>query len=297
MAYCKRNESLVSKGNCIVFIGDGEGSVGYCTYQPNDFIGSSTISAGYNNKLNSTNALFFIAVLDKERYRYSFGRKYRQTKVKATKIKLPATKEGKPDWDYIEKFVKEYIIPKLPKKSFDVWNNTLDTSPIIKEKISLNTDNWKWFKVGDLFEIELSKGDIKYGQSVQGNIPLISAGESNNGIVGYIDKVGDGIAGIFEGNNITIDMFCNTYYQKDKFYSVSHGRVNILIPKFTLNKYHALFIITLINREKYKYSYGRAVYSDESANITIKLPAKNEGGPDWIFMEKFIKSLPYSRMI
>lgn len=178
---------------------------------------------------------------------------------------------------------------------FKIFNST--NEPLISQKYNLNTENWKWFKVGDLFEIELSKGDIKYGQSVQGNIPLISAGESNNGIAGYIDKAGDGIAGIFEGNNITIDMFCNTYYQKDKFYSVSHGRVNILIPKFTLNKYHALFIITLINREKYKYSYGRAVYSDESANITIKLPAKNEGGPDWIFMENFIKSLPYSRMI
>ena len=74
-------------------------------------------------------------------------------------------------------------------------------------------------------------------------------------------------------------------------------RLFVESDNFFMNKYHALFIITLINREKYKYSYGRAVYSDESANITIKLPAKNEGGPDWIFMEKFIKSLPYSRMI
>ena len=106
MAYCKRSEDLVSKGNGIVFIGDGEGSVGYCTYQPKDFIGSSTISVGYNNKLNSTNALFFIAVLDKERYRYSFGRKYRQTKVKATHIKLPATQDGVPDWQFMENYIK-----------------------------------------------------------------------------------------------------------------------------------------------------------------------------------------------
>jgi hypothetical protein len=30
---------------------------------------------------------------------------------------------------------------------------------------------------------------------------------------------------------------------------------------------------------------------------TIKLPATPEGKPDWDYMEKFIKSLPYSSQI
>ena len=34
-----RDESYITKGNCIVFIGDGQGSVGYSTYQEEDFIG------------------------------------------------------------------------------------------------------------------------------------------------------------------------------------------------------------------------------------------------------------------
>lgn len=106
MNYTKRDERLVTKGNCIVFIGDGAGSVGYCIYQPEDFIGSSTLIAGYNDNLNSFNAQFFIAILDRERYRYSFGRKYRQEKVKQTKIKLPVTKDGKPDWVFMENYIK-----------------------------------------------------------------------------------------------------------------------------------------------------------------------------------------------
>ncbi|MBQ9254345.1 MAG: restriction endonuclease subunit S [Bacteroidales bacterium] len=159
----------------------------------------------------------------------------------------------------------------------------------------MDTTNWQWFKIGDLFDIELSRGDIKYKQSIQGDIPLVSAGESNNGIVGYIDEAGDGIAEIFKGNNITVDMFCNVYYQKDRFYSVSHGRVNILTPKFSMNKYIALFITSLINREKYKYSYGRAVYSNETANITIKLPAK-DNKPDWDYIEKFVKESIFPKL-
>jgi len=97
--------NLVTKGNCIVFIGDGQGSVGYCTYQPVDFIGSTTLTAGYSSKLNQYNALFFVAVLDLERYRYSFGRKYGLNEVKDKKIKLPAI-NGQPDWQFMENYIK-----------------------------------------------------------------------------------------------------------------------------------------------------------------------------------------------
>jgi len=97
--------NLVTKGNCIVFIGDGQGSVGYCTYQPVDFIGSTTLTAGYSSKLNQYNALFFVAVLDLERYRYSFGRKYGLNEVKDKKIKLPVI-NGQPDWQFMEDYIK-----------------------------------------------------------------------------------------------------------------------------------------------------------------------------------------------
>jgi hypothetical protein len=97
---------LVSRGNCIVFIGDGQGSVGYSTYQPIDFIGSTTLTAGYSQFLNQYNALFLVAILDMERYRYTFGRKYGYKVVSEKEIKLPATKDGSPDWQFMEDYIK-----------------------------------------------------------------------------------------------------------------------------------------------------------------------------------------------
>jgi type I restriction-modification system DNA methylase subunit len=98
-------DNLVSKGNCILFIGDGQGSVGYSTYQPIDFIGSTTLSCGYNEKLNAYNGLFIVTVLDLERYKYSFGRKYGSKQIQKAKIKLPA-KNGQPDWQFMEDYIK-----------------------------------------------------------------------------------------------------------------------------------------------------------------------------------------------
>jgi hypothetical protein len=103
--------NLVTKGNCIVFIGDGQGSVGYSTYQPVDFIGSTTLTAGYSPLLNQFNALFIVAVLDMERYRYSFGRKYGLKEVKEKKIKLPA-KNGQPDFEFMENYIKSLSYSK-----------------------------------------------------------------------------------------------------------------------------------------------------------------------------------------
>ena len=301
MRYVKRVENLVSRGNCIVFIGDGQGSVGYSLYQPVDFIGSTTLIVGYNENLNPYNAAFLVSVLDLERFRYSFGRKYKKEVVVNTKIQLPAIKldngENTPDWKYMEDFVKDQIIPQLPKKAQKVWLQKYDTTPQKQEAMKLNTDEWKYYTIGDLFRVELTKGDIKADEVDSGDIPLISSGEGNNGVVKYISKEGDGKAEMFPDNTITLDMFCHANYQGIPYYAVGHGRVNILFPKFALNKYIGIFICTLINREVYRFSYGRAVYSTVAEKMKIKLPVTPFGEPDWKFMEDYIKSLPFSRNI
>ena len=104
MKSVENDNKLMTKGNCIVFICDGQGSVGYSNYMEKDFIGSTTLTAGYNNNLNKYNALFIVSVLDKEKYKYSYGRKYGPHLKKAI-IKLP-TKNNEPDWKYMENYIK-----------------------------------------------------------------------------------------------------------------------------------------------------------------------------------------------
>ncbi len=161
----------------------------------------------------------------------------------------------------------------------------------------LKIDSWQEFKVGDYFDVYLSSGDLKIDECELGNIPLVSSGTTNNGIVGYIDEKGDGKAQIFKANSITVDMFCNAFYQNNDYYAVSHGRVNILYPKFKCNPFIGCFICSIINNERFKYSYGRAVYSDEISRMVIKLPTTLDNVPDWGFMENYIKSLPYGDRI
>ena len=105
MQRCARNPDLVQPGNCIVFICNGEGSVGYANYMDREFIATTDLVMGYAEKLNKYNGLFIVTILDRERPKYSFGRKWK-THLRDTIIKLPKTKDGKPDWDEMERRIK-----------------------------------------------------------------------------------------------------------------------------------------------------------------------------------------------
>ncbi len=67
-----------------------------------------------------------------------------------------------------------------------------------------------------------------------------------------------------------------------------------MIPKFTLTPYIALFLVTVISQEKYRYNYGRKWGKQKMEKDTIKFPTDNQGNPDWQFMEDYVKSRPYS---
>lgn len=276
------DKKCIEKSNAIS-IGD---TTATCFYQSKDFItGDHMVVVRADQWLNEYTALYIVAVLKNEQYKYSYGRAYLMDRIKDTIIKLPVDTNEKPDYQFMEDYIKSLRHKPLTTK------NKQGHAP------DLNVQDWKEFKIKDFFKVELAKGDIKLDEVDEGDIPLVSSGESNNGIVGYIDRAGDGKSEIFPANRITIDMFGNAFYQNEPFYAVSHGRVNILKPKFDLTRNIGLFMSAIIKQEQYKFSYGRAVYSGVAENMDIVLPINTDGKPNWQFMEDYIKSLPYGDRI
>lgn len=157
--------------------------------------------------------------------------------------------------------------------------------------LNLDTRTWSSFRIKDLFDVSLADGDIKEKECELGGIPLVSSGEANNGIVTYTNGVCLKPSTIIPGNKITVDMFGNAYFQPDDFYCVSHGRVNILTPRYPLTTSHSLFICSLIKLEKYRFSYGRALYSKGIKELTIKLPTTESGSPDWKWIDSYMHSI------
>lgn len=155
----------------------------------------------------------------------------------------------------------------------------------------MELSNWKDYKIIDLFELQLSSGDNQENKLLDGDIPLVTSGKFNNGVCKYVDK-GDGISELFSGNQITVDMFGQAFYQPNAFYAVSHGRINILKPLFELNENRGLFIATVLTKKlSSKYAMVDMCSQKALQSETIKLPSKEKTKEiDFEYIEEFIKN-------
>ena len=306
-------------GNLITLAYDG--SIGTCFYQKNKFFASEKIVTIdiKNYSLNENIAMFLIQILKLEAGMYSYGgRKWTvEQQLKNTNLQLPADNNGNPDWNYMETYIKSLnineanIINEIPDyflhEGYDKACWYLDNinrstfekryaGTIKNEKHTLNEKIWKEFNLTDFFTPLQSKGDIKMSEIIDGDIPLISAVDGNNGIGGFI-SFGDGKAQLFKKDCLTADMFGHVFYQPKDFYSVSHGRVNILVPKVKLNKYQCLFIARILEHQfAIRNSYARMLTKELLKKCIILLPILSDSDqtPDWNFMQQYIQSLPFS---
>ena len=194
----------------------------------------------------------------------------------------------------VNKYIQDIEVPKyIPE-----WINEVNFEPPKTENkninIELNVDDWKYFDIPFFFFFFAGHYHYSYEYD-EGKTLYITATNKNNGINEYIDIVPE-----FKGNVITTEKVnCCAFYQPDSFCATSD--VNILIPKFKMNKYVALFIATVINfDENYRWNYGRQCRVGDTKRIKIKLPWIIKDGqciPDFDFMELYIKSLPYGDIL
>lgn len=101
-------QSPIHEGNTISL--SYNGSVGEAFYQPLPYWATDDVNALYlrpeNGTLCPATGLFICSVLKHDKYRYSYGRKWTLDNMNDTKIKLPATPDGKPDWQWMEDYIK-----------------------------------------------------------------------------------------------------------------------------------------------------------------------------------------------
>ena len=181
----------------------------------------------------------------------------------------------------------------------------------------LQTETWEEFRLGQLF-------DVQYGINMELNackettaddpegIAFVARTAENNGVSAYVKPMWGKIPQ--KAGTITCaggGSVLSTFVQERDFYS---GRdLYLLHTKEPLSLQTKLFLVTVISKNQYRYSYGR------QANITmpsllLKLPIQRGADgcpvidpdrkysdkgylPDWKFMETYINRLPYSDKI
>lgn len=210
------------------------------------------------------------------KWKYSYGRMV--TKGRFEKKDIPSTLALK---NKFENKIGE-LIPKHDKPNSQKLNISFERVPITK----LFT-----LKHGDFHSLnDLDTGDI----------PTVSRSSDNNGVVGFHAMPDD--AELYEPLTITVSTVSgDSFVQLDKY--IATDNVVVCTPKVKMSIETLFFIAMMLNREKWRWLYGRQCYKTKFSKTEVFLPLKNnkidediiativKNGWGWKFVKGYINAV------
>ncbi len=251
-------------------------------YQKTKFYTGQNIQILDFDELNEHNAQFIIALLKIQMKKFNWGGNGATlTRLKKTKILLPANSKGKPDYAFMESYMKQ-----KEKEILEKYENYVSLS---EQNIKLNSEvEWKEFKIEDVFKVStgtlLPKDALK-----KGKIARLTATDNNNGIFDFYEPVNH--KNYREVSNFISVSFLGSVFYHPYTASLDMKIHAVQIPNLELNRYIAEFLVFCFKRMASVFSYGDQLSSTDLPKKKILLPINNNGQPDFIYMENYMKAL------
>ena len=281
------------KGNVLTV---DSATIGYISYQYKNFIATDHVeklSSNYKN-FNKLIALFIKKCIEFSSInKYHYGYKFSQKRIEKQKIILPINFKNEPDYDFMEKFIKQKEEKK--KKTYLSYANERLKELTYKEIPSLDDKEWKEFFVSDIFNVmrPKSRSEKTY---LKGNIHFVASGNFNNGVIRLCKATSNDV--LDKKNCISVSPIDgSSFYQRENFLGRGGaGSSILLLYNDNMNEYSGLFLSKLIKQTCSKYNYGKMGNQNNIKREKIILPINSKNGPDYEYMEQYTKNLMYKKL-
>ncbi len=234
-------------------------------------------------KMQDSTLLYVAGVLNRMKWRYSYGRKCFQKKLSAVVIAVPVRKDN--GVEVVDEGVIEGIFPRGYKEFVPAWGGSRDFEiPEVK---------WGRFRLVEI--LKPARGDFhSIGALDAGPHMTVSRVTEDNGVVGYFARP-EG-AKIYGRGVITVSTVGgDAFVQLDEFMATDN--VIVCTPKDDLTPGSLFFIAFVLNRQKWRYSYGRQCYMEKLSQVEVELPVMEDGRVDQGMMGKIVGQSPYWREV
>ncbi len=259
---------------------------GWIFWQEEEFAISKDNCLLKNKFLNKYSGIFISAIWNSsvQQKGYGWGNKTGINKVKNETILLPSTSDEKPNYEYMEQYIKNR------ERDFKYVNlkKIKELPNLIKKSNDINVFTWNEFLISDVFNIYSSKNSLDKNKIKNGNgkkFNYITRTNKNNGIFGKISKQN---VELNKKNCLTIGLDTQTcFYQDEDFYTGQN--VHILRINNGCREIY-LFITTILQHSlKLLYSWGsQGATIGRLKNQKILLPVDKNNKIDWKYMKNFI---------
>ena len=202
------------------------------------------------------------------RWRFSFGRMLKK--------------------DRLEKF----WLPSTQKINVTDFRNMIPHKPQ-NMKFIFNGIHWKKYLISSLFSIK--KGDFHSLTRLNaGDIMTISRIADNQGIAGYFEKPKK--AKVYNSGDITVSTLDgSTFIQMNPF--IATDNVLILTPLKPMTIPLRYFIVWMLNRDKWRYSYGRQADKTKFEQTEILLPVNDSEIIDESLVNAMLEQSTYWHLV
>lgn len=231
--------------------------------------------------------LFIKQCILKQKQKYEYGYKFNGERMKEQIILLPICEDGKPDYKYMEEYMKQ-----VEKKLLTRYKNYI-------EKRKLNNQNgeekmkdckWKEFDVKEIFPNILRGRRLKTEDHILGEMPYVSSSAMDNGVDNFVS------------NNKGVRIFSNcltiansgsvgaTFYHPYSFVASDHVTS---LGNTDFSKFIYLFCGNITSRLSEKYSFNREIKDSRLQREKIMLPVNDKDEPDYEYMEEYMRNIEY----
>ena len=129
-------------------------------------------------------------------------------------------------------------------------------------------------KLGELFRIK--SGDYHAVKELDsGDIPLVSCGDVNHGLVGRFDiptenRYAEAVTVAYNGAPLTAKYRPYEFGAKDD--------IGVLIPRVAVSSVTLVYLVAVLNAMRWRFSYGRKCFRNKLKHLKIQVPVIRENG-------------------
>ena len=180
-------------------------------------------------------------------------------------------------------FLVRNFLDKLLKVNFSLHKNSSFTNDL-----EIDSMEWAEFRLDKLFT--LNRGNFhSLKHLANGNIVTVSRTEINNGVVGYLEQP-EGST-LHSPGRITVSTVTGDAFVQVAIFQATDN-VIVCEPKKPMRPTSSYFIAAMINRQKWRYSYGRQPYKGKLSKLSISLPVVS-GNINEDIIKKIVEQNPY----
>lgn len=266
------------------------GSVGHAYYQATPFTCSHDINPLYlrDHEMNQEEAQFLIKAIEKQGELFQYARKWRPIRMIKSKLMLPVTDDGRPDYDYMANYSHRKRKALVERYKAYIKRRIAEIEEH-REILTLDQMTWKAFLISDIFDIFPGKRLVA-ADTTPGNRPFIGALDNSNGVARFVNdtnaSLDKNVLGVnYNGNGMVIGF----YHPYECIFSDDVKRFHL--KHHEDNAFVLLFMKVAILQQKSKFGYLYKFNAERMANTRIMLPVTDAGAPDYEYMEQHAKNL------